>query len=187
MTRSDHESGTLRLAEVARLRGWEGSQIVVNVQGDEPLIPPALIRQVATVLEHTPQAAMATLMTPIDSAQELINPNVVKVVTTAQGLASYFTRAPVPWSRDDYAQGITATTPIRHAFRHIGIYAYRVEFLLAFGDLAPAPTEQIESLEQLRALYHGCAIAVEAACTLPGPGIDTPDDLERVRAILASH
>lgn len=188
LTRSDHASGSDRLAEACELLGLAQDDIVVNVQGDEPLIEPMLIDAVAALLTQRPEAAMGTAAHPIASAQDLANPNVVKVVTDAQGLASYFSRAPIPFARD-YVTGSawwqTGDAPAGFApLRHIGIYSYRAGFLRGFPQLAPAPTEQLEQLEQLRALWHGHRIAVHVTREAPGAGVDTPEDLERVRALL---
>jgi len=185
MTRADHASGTDRLAEVAALLDLADETIVVNVQGDEPLVDPDLIRSVAAALADSAVAAMATAAHPIRAAAEFFNPNVVKVVCDARGLAHYFSRAPIPWARDAFAQGreqLPADFPAR---RHIGIYAYRASFLRRYAELTPAPSERWESLEQLRALYHGFPIAVaDWRGELP-PGVDTPEDLIKVRALFA--
>lgn len=189
MTDADHASGTDRLEEVVRLLGLEDDAIVVNVQGDEPLIPPALINQVAAALEGNPDAAIATLCERITSAGDLFNPNVVKVVMDDAGRALYFSRAPIPWARgvfdDDQARNeLPETTDY---YRHIGIYAYRVSLLRQFVDWRPAPLEQTESLEQLRALWHGARIQVAVAHETPPAGVDTPEDLERVRRAIAGQ
>jgi 3-deoxy-manno-octulosonate cytidylyltransferase (CMP-KDO synthetase) len=185
MTDPNHPSGTDRLAEVAALCGWKDEQIVVNVQGDEPLIDPALIDAVATLLQQHPDASMSTAAHAMDDPADVRNPNVVKVVTDARGLALYFSRAPIPWWRDGYGAGSEGITrlPQPQPLRHIGIYGYRAGFLKAFPALPPSPLEHIESLEQLRALWHGHRIAVHVADRAPGPGVDTPEDLARVRAI----
>jgi len=190
LTRADHASGSDRLAEACTLLGLAGDDIVVNVQGDEPLIDPQLIDAVAALLHARADASMGTAAHAIESSADFANPNVVKVVLDAQGLAHYFSRAPIPHARDHAAgsawwqpgQGVPAGfTPLRH----IGIYSYRAGFLRRFPDLLPAPTEQIEALEQLRALWHGHRIAVHVTANAPGAGVDTPEDLERVRALLA--
>lgn len=186
MTRPDHQTGTDRIAEVARQKGWPAADIVVNVQGDEPLIPPAIIRQVAQLLERSSWAGIATLATPIESIEEFLDPNVVKVVSTAQGRALYFSRAPIPWSRDGAAQGLASQTRCETAQRHLGLYAYRVEVLARLAALAPTPLEQVERLEQLRALEHGMEIAVATAIERPGLGVDTETDLEAVARLLAT-
>jgi 3-deoxy-manno-octulosonate cytidylyltransferase (CMP-KDO synthetase) len=181
-TRADHPSGSDRLAEACALLGLDGDEVVVNVQGDEPLIEPALIGAVAGLLQNEPLASMGTAAHAIETVEEFVNPNVVKVVTDAQGLALAFSRAPLPWWRDGFAQGITALPTQPAPLRHIGIYSYRAAFLRAFPRLAPAPIERCEALEQLRALWHGHRIAVHVTPRAPGPGVDTPEDLARVRA-----
>ena len=188
LTRADHPSGSDRLAEACMLLGLDGDDVVVNVQGDEPLIDPALIDAVAKLLVERPQAAMATAAHPLTDAAELANPNIVKVVLQADGLALYFSRAPIPWWRDGPAgDGLPALPPTPAPLRHIGLYAYRAGFLRAFPRLAPAPVEQCEALEQLRALWHGHRIAVHVTDHAPGPGVDTPADLARVRALFAAR
>jgi 3-deoxy-manno-octulosonate cytidylyltransferase (CMP-KDO synthetase) len=184
LTRADHPSGSDRLAEACEQLGLDGDAIVVNVQGDEPLIDPALIDAVAALLHTQPQAPISTAAHAIQTVEEFTNPNVVKVVTDAQGLALTFSRAPLPWWRDGFAHGIAALPTRPAPLRHIGIYGYRAGFLRAFPALPPAPLEQCEALEQLRALWHGHRIAVHIAASAPGPGVDTPEDLERVRALL---
>ncbi|MBS0596132.1 MAG: 3-deoxy-manno-octulosonate cytidylyltransferase, partial [Proteobacteria bacterium] len=159
-TRADHPSGSDRLAEACALLGLDGDEVIVNVQGDEPLIEPALIGAVAGLLQNEPLASMGTAAHAIETVEEFVNPNVVKVVTDAQGLALAFSRAPLPWWRDGFAQGITALPTQPAPLRHIGIYSYRAAFLRAFPRLAPAPIERCEALEQLRALWHGHRIAV---------------------------
>ncbi|WP_439888157.1 3-deoxy-manno-octulosonate cytidylyltransferase [Pseudomonas sp. MBLB4123] len=184
LTRPDHNSGTDRLAEVASALGLAADAIVVNVQGDEPLIPPAIIDQVAANLAANPQAAIATLAEPIDEVSALFNPNVVKVASDASGLALTFSRAPLPWARDAFAvdrQQLPAGVPYR---RHIGIYAYRAQFLHDFVAWGPCWLENTECLEQLRALWHGVRIHVADALQAPPAGVDTADDLERVRRLL---
>lgn len=183
-TRADHASGSDRLAEACQLLGLDGGDLVVNVQGDEPLIDPALIDAVAGLLACQPQAAMGTAAHPIASVDDFLNPNVVKVITDAQGMALTFSRAPLPWWRDGFAHGVTALPTQPAPLRHIGIYAYRAAFLRAFPALPPAPLEQCEALEQLRALWHGHRIAVHLTEQAPGAGVDTLEDLERVRALL---
>jgi 3-deoxy-manno-octulosonate cytidylyltransferase (CMP-KDO synthetase) len=184
LTRPGHPSGSDRLAEACEQLGLDGDDLVVNVQGDEPLIDPRLIDAVAALLQQRPQAAMSTAAHPIASVEEFANPNVVKVVLQADGLALYFSRAPIPWWRDGFAQGL-ASLPEPAPLRHIGIYGYRAGFLRAFPRLPQAPVESCEALEQLRVLWHGHRIAVHVSDTAPGPGIDTPEDLERVRALFA--
>ena len=158
---------------------------MVNVQGDEPLIDPALIDAVAGLLSKRSPAQMGTAAHAIESIEEFTNPNVVKVITDAQGLALTFSRAPLPWWRDGFASGITQLPTAPAPLRHIGLYSYRAAFLRAFPRMAPAPLEQCEALEQLRALWHGHRIAVHIASAAPGPGVDTPEDLERVRRLWA--
>lgn len=186
LTDPHHPSGTDRIAEVARIMGWSGDEVVVNVQGDEPLIEPELIAQVAAALGRDREAAMATAAYPLGSYAEFINTNVVKVVVSATGRALYFSRAPIPWHRDGFARQREHFPEGFVARRHIGLYAYRVGFLLHFGELAPAPLEQWESLEQLRALWHGFPIQVVDCASAPQPGVDTPEDLERVQKIFAA-
>lgn len=180
LTRADHVSGSDRLAEACEQLGLDGDELVVNVQGDEPLIAPGMIDACAALLEARPQCAMSTVAHAIADAAEFANPNVVKVVCDAQDLALYFSRAPIPWWRDGFAG---APEP-GSALRHVGLYAYRAGFLRRFPSLAVSPLEQIESLEQLRVLWHGERIAVHISAEKPGPGVDTPEDLERVRALL---
>lgn len=182
LTRADHPTGSDRLAEACTLLGLDGRDIVVNVQGDEPLIDPALVAACAERLQAHPECVMSTAAHTIDSVEEYLNPNVVKVVTDAAGQALYFSRAPMPWWRDGHAQGVTAL-PDPAPLRHIGIYGYTAGFLRRFPALPPAPLEQIESLEQLRVLWHGERIVVHLSPQRPGPGVDTPEDLARVRRI----
>jgi len=186
MTRPDHPSGTDRLAEVVALRGWADDAIVVNVQGDEPLIDPLLIADVARALAADRAASIATAAHRIQDIADFLNPNVVKVVSAANGHALYFSRAPIPWHRDGLAQQQAALPGDLVARRHIGLYAYRVGFLRRFGELVPAPVEQWEALEQLRALWHGFHIHVIECAYAPQPGVDTPADLERVREWFAA-
>ncbi|MFZ2124875.1 MAG: 3-deoxy-manno-octulosonate cytidylyltransferase [Rhodoferax sp.] len=179
LTRTEHPSGSDRLAEACDLLGLPDDSLVVNMQGDEPLMDPELVTDVAHLLIRRPQAAMSTAAHTIDSLTDFHNPNVVKVVLDAQHMALYFSRAPIAYPRDTPDQ-----LPIPAPLRHIGIYGYRVSFLRLFPKLAPAPLERTESLEQLRALWHGHRIAVHITAHAPGPGVDTPDDLERVRRLL---
>jgi 3-deoxy-manno-octulosonate cytidylyltransferase (CMP-KDO synthetase) len=204
MTRADHSSGTDRIAEVAAQQGWTDDTIVVNVQGDEPLIPPALIRAVAQHLHQHPECAIATACHPIHDEASMRNPNIVKAVTDKDGNALYFSRAPIPYPRDAFKvpslpagqddspsslrgevgrgelpQGLTV-------LRHIGIYAYRAGFLRAFGQLTPAAIEQVESLEQLRALWHGYKIGITVTQEAPPSGVDTEADLTAARALFES-
>jgi len=185
LTRQDHPSGSDRLAEACALLALPDDAIVVNVQGDEPLIDPALIDAVADALARRPEAAMSTAVHAIDSLDDYLNPNVVKAVTDDAGMALYFSRAPIPWPRDLAAAGTPTGLPSPPPLRHIGIYGYRAGFVRQFPRLAPSPLERLESLEQLRALWHGHRIAVHVSAAAPGPGVDTPADLERVRALLA--
>jgi 3-deoxy-manno-octulosonate cytidylyltransferase (CMP-KDO synthetase) len=183
MTRGDHATGTDRIAEVVERLGLAADSLVVNVQGDEPMIEPGLIRAVAALLADTPEAAMSTACHPIRDMGELFNPNVVKVVLDQAGLARYFSRAPVPWARDAFAASARGLPQGFPCYRHIGIYAYRADFLRAYPQLERSPLEEFEALEQLRALWHGYAIAVAVRQDAPLPGVDTPEDLERVRAL----
>lgn len=182
MTRSDHPTGTDRLAEVVAQRGWAADTLVVNVQGDEPLIEPAVILQTARQLAAS-GADIATVAHPIAAAEEFFNPNVVKVVCRADGDAAYFSRAPLPYARDDFARDRSVLPAGLPALRHVGLYAYRAAFLKAYAGLAPAPTEQFEALEQLRALWHGYRISVAQIDAAPAPGVDTPEDAERMRKL----
>ncbi len=187
MTSPQHPSGTDRLQEVAAKMGWAADDIIVNVQGDEPLIPPQVINQVAENLAANPQAGMATLAEAIEDVAQLTNPNIVKLVRDVNNMAMYFSRAPMPWARDAFMQGISAL-PVKDLYlRHLGIYAYRVGFLNDYVQWPPALLEQVEALEQLRALYYGVKIHVDLACVNLPAGVDTPEDLERVRAIVAQQ
>ena len=179
LTSENHPTGTDRIAEVAQLLKLPSNTLIVNVQGDEPLIPPELINQVANTLAEHEQCAISTVAVPITDPSEINNPNVVKVVLNRSGEALYFSRAPIPFVRD--AQ---SNHKIEH-LRHLGIYAYRAEFLQAYSRLEAAPPEQAEALEQLRALWNGYRIAVHTASEAPPAGVDTPEDLERVRQLLA--
>jgi 3-deoxy-manno-octulosonate cytidylyltransferase (CMP-KDO synthetase) len=183
MTREDHPSGTDRLQEVVAQLGFAPDDIVVNVQGDEPLIPPCVINQVAQNLMAEPQASIATLSEPIEDIESLLNPNVVKVVTDRNGLAMYFSRAPIAWPRDAFNHDKTIMPTDFNWQRHIGIYAYRVGLLNSFVTWEPADVENTECLEQLRALWNGAKIHVAVANELPPAGVDTPEDLERLRAL----
>ena len=188
MTRADHASGTDRIAEVADAMGWADEDVVVNVQGDEPLIEPALIDAVAdalTVSRGGTPAAMSTAAHPLTSADDFFNPNVVKVVRDVAGRALYFSRAPIPWPRDAFAADRRQLPVNLGALRHIGIYGYTCGFLRRYGKLAPSALEGIESLEQLRVLWHGHDIRVAVFDHPPQPGVDTPEDLGRVRARFA--
>ena len=180
MTRSDHLSGSDRLAEACEILKLKDQEIVVNVQGDEPLIAPESIDAVANLLATRDDCSMSTLAHAIDVVEEFSSPHVVKVVLDARDTALYFSRAPIAWWRDGFSDGIHHL-PSPAPLRHVGLYAYRVAFLRVFPQLTPAPLEMLESLEQLRALWHGHRIAVHVSEHAPGPGIDTPDDLARVR------
>lgn len=184
MTRLDHASGTDRIAEVAQKKGWDEDAIVVNVQGDEPLVSPALIHEVAQNLADHAAAAIATAAHPLHDTVAMMNPNVVKVVLDKYGYALYFSRAPIPYARDAYA----AQAPMPEqlpAYRHIGIYGYRTAFLRSYASLPPAGIETFEALEQLRALWHGYRISVAIAAVAPATGVDTAEDLQRVRELFA--
>ena len=181
MTSAQHPSGTDRLSEVARIRGWDRQDIVVNVQGDEPLLPAVLVQQVADLLIRKPECAMATLCEPVVSIEEFTRPSIVKVVKTTQDEALYFSRAPVPWDRDGFANGLT-TLP-KQALRHLGLYAYRVALLQDFVTWPQGELEQLESLEQLRVLENGHRIAIASAQVSLPAGVDTAEDLERLRAL----
>jgi 3-deoxy-manno-octulosonate cytidylyltransferase (CMP-KDO synthetase) len=185
MTSDTHRSGTDRLAEVAQLRGWPLDAIVVNVQGDEPMLPPVLIDQVAALLKNHPGAQLATLSTPVQSLDDFLNPNVVKVVSTHEGAALYFSRAPIPWWREHASAGLASQTSFAGAQRHLGIYAYRVGALLKLTAMPPGALELAESLEQLRALQAGLRIMVAEAAVTPGPGVDTAQDIEKVRELMS--
>ncbi|MGQ0599774.1 3-deoxy-manno-octulosonate cytidylyltransferase [Aquabacterium sp.] len=182
MTRADHPTGSDRLAEACTTLGLDGLDAVVNVQGDEPLIDPALINACAAQLDQRPDCVVSTAAHPIEDDAHFGNPNVVKVVLDAQGRALYFSRAPIPWWRDAPRAGQPASGDAR-PLRHIGIYGYRAGFLRRFPQLPPSPLEAAESLEQLRVLWHGERIAVHVTQQAPGAGVDTPEDLERVRAL----
>jgi len=184
MTAATHASGSDRIAEVARLRGWSDQDIVVNVQGDEPLMPAVLITQVAALLAVWRQADIATLAARIASLKAFMDPNVVKVVTDGTQRALYFSRAPIPWQRDGAPSGLASQQSFAGARRHVGIYAYRVASLLRLSSLAPTPLEQAEKLEQLRALENGMDIRVDEAAEPPGPDVNTSEDLQRVLALL---
>ena len=181
LTRPELPSGTDRVAAVAEARGWDDGTVVVNVQGDEPFLPPRLIEQAADLLEQDPAAGIATLAAPVASLEEFLDPNVVKVVTAHDGAALYFSRAPIPWPRDGAPAGLASQREFAGAMRHVGLYAYRVGALKRITRLPPSGLEQREKLEQLRALEHGIRIAVGRCVELPAPGVDTPDDLERAR------
>ncbi len=185
MTSPDHQSGTERLVEVAEILGWPDDTLLVNVQGDEPLIDPQLIREAARQLVLHDEAVMATLAHPIHDHADFINPNVVKVVADEAGYALYFSRAPIPWPRDAFATQAAMPHELG-ALRHIGLYAYRAGFLRIYAGLASSPLERHEMLEQLRVLWHGYRISLGISPTAPAPGVDTPEDLERVRRLFAA-
>lgn len=181
MTSAGHTSGTDRLAETSRKMGWGDDEIIVNVQGDEPQIPTGLIKQVANGLANHPEAVIATLCSRIQSMQELQDPNVVKLVRDTQGFALYFSRAPIPWARDAFAASMDELPTTIDYLRHLGIYAYRAVYLQEYTRLPSCALEQAESLEQLRVLWNGARIFVDDAVVEPGHGVDTKEDLERVR------
>jgi 3-deoxy-manno-octulosonate cytidylyltransferase (CMP-KDO synthetase) len=197
LTRPDHPSGSDRLAEACMLLGLDGDARVVNVQGDEPLIAPSMIDACAALLDQRPDCVMSTVAHAIDDSAEFANPNVVKVVLDAASRALYFSRAPIPWWRDGFSGGglglvagaggmAGLTLPDPAPLRHVGLYGYRARFLRSFPSLEPAPLERLEALEQLRVLWHGERIAVHVSPERPGPGVDTPEDLARVRALFAT-
>ena len=183
LTSSQHRSGSERLAEVVNRKRWVDGDIIVNLQGDEPLTPPEIIRQVAEDLLHFPEASMATLCAPIHSVAQLNDPHTVKVVRDQAGFALFFSRAPIPWERDPVGAE-TRSEPI--GWRHIGLYAYRAGFLREYALLTPCDLEEVEKLEQLRVLWHGARIHVAKACALPGHGVDTPEDLTVVAALMSA-
>ncbi|PRP69965.1 3-deoxy-manno-octulosonate cytidylyltransferase [Chromobacterium amazonense] len=185
LTREDHASGTDRLAEVAAKLALPADARVVNVQGDEPLIDPALIDRLAALLEET-DAPVATLAHAIHDAADHFNPNVVKVALDKNGRALYFSRAAIPYARDAYAADRSALPAGLPVYRHIGLYGYRAGFLADYANLTPGPLEQYEALEQLRVLWHGYSIMVAVASEAPAAGVDTPEDLERVRRLFAA-
>lgn len=185
LTRADHPTGTDRLAETVEALGLDDEAIVANVQGDEPLLPPAVIAGVAELLVQRPDCAIATAAHPLSDATEFFNPNVVKVVADAGGRALLFSRAPIPWARDAFTARRDRLPPGLPAWRHVGLYAYRAGFLRRFPTLPRAPIEEQENLEQLRALWHGFGVAVLPLTEPLPPGVDTPEDLQAVRALLA--
>jgi 3-deoxy-manno-octulosonate cytidylyltransferase (CMP-KDO synthetase) len=186
MTRADHPTGTDRLAEAAQQLQMSDDTIVVNVQGDEPLLEPSLMREIAELLESNPTAAIATACHAIGDPAEAFNPNVVKVVLDRNGYALYFSRATIPWARDAFAASRERMPAGMPLYRHYGLYAYRVAFLRTYPTLPPAPIEQFEALEQLRALWHGFRIVVLVTDGTPAPGVDTAEDLARVQALYAA-
>jgi 3-deoxy-manno-octulosonate cytidylyltransferase (CMP-KDO synthetase) len=183
MTREDHQSGTDRIAEVSQAMAWPDDLIILNVQGDEPLIAPELINEVAQNLSQHPEASMATACHPIHDIAAMLSPNVVKVVMDAQGHALYFSRAPIPYARDALAKALLPDTLV---YRHIGIYGYRASFLKVYAGLAPACLEKVEALEQLRTLWHGYKISVAITEHAPAMGVDTQEDLVNVRTLFVS-
>jgi 3-deoxy-manno-octulosonate cytidylyltransferase (CMP-KDO synthetase) len=188
MTRADHASGTDRIAEAVELLALADDELVVNVQGDEPLIPSDLIGRLAHTLAQRTAASIATACVTIHDTAEFLNPNAVKVVCDHSGHALYFSRAPIPYARDAFAAGLAAGAPLPDGlpvFRHLGIYAYRAGFLRSYARHAPVAVERFEALEQLRALWHGHRIAVIAVEPAPPPGVDTPEDLEHTRRLFA--
>lgn len=185
MTSTEHHSGSDRLAELADLRAWPDDAIVVNLQGDEPLTPQTILKQAARGLDEHPDAGIATLCTPITSASQLYDPHTVKVVRDHAGYALYFSRAPIPWERD--ALDVEAHPEHNQAFRHIGLYAYRAGYLREYAKSEPCDLERIERLEQLRALWQGIKIYVDVACELPGHGVDVPEDVSTVEALIKQH
>lgn len=184
MTSTGHPSGTDRIAELVRRRGWAADSIVVNLQADEPMLPPALIGQAASLLARDAGADIATLCAPIATLDAYLDPNVVKVVMRADGRALFFSRAPIPWNRDGAPAGLASQTEFRGCRRHIGLYAYRAGALQRLAEMAPSSLEQLERLEQLRALEAGFAMAIAEAVEVPGPGVDTPADLAQVERLM---
>jgi 3-deoxy-manno-octulosonate cytidylyltransferase (CMP-KDO synthetase) len=185
MTSVDHENGTERIAEVAAKLGWDDDDVVVNVQGDEPLIPRELIELTANSLLENEIAGMSSLCTPITSSENAFDPNVVKVVLDNFGYAMYFSRAPIPWDRERYKNGQSAITDIAPVYHHIGMYGYRVSFLNKYASMKMTAVEQAECLEQLRALCYGVKIHMGVIDQPPGHGVDTQADVERVELLLA--
>lgn len=184
MTSAAHENGTERIAEVACIKGWPADTVIVNLQGDEPLIPQSLIELTAQGLLAHPQAGMSSVCTPLRHDADAFNPNVVKVVLDRQQFALYFSRATIPWDRDAYKDGAQAMTGKMPVYRHIGMYGYRVSFLQQYSDMEPCTLETTEALEQLRALWYGVKIHMSVIEQAPGHGVDTPEDAERVAALL---
>ena len=187
MTGTQHASGTDRIAEVAERRGWREDEVIVNLQGDEPLMPPADIEQTAALLYGRADAQLSTLCTPIHDLAEFLNPNVVKVVADQSGRAMYFSRAPIPWNRDGASASLASQRQHQGALRHIGIYGYRVGALKRLAATPPYELEQLERLEQLRALWLEMTVAVDVAREMPGPSVDTPEDLKRVADLMRGH
>lgn len=187
MTNPEHQSGTERIAEVARLCGWDHDEIIVNLQGDEPLIPPDYIREVASALAHEQHAGIATLAAEIIDNEEIFNPNAVKVVLNKSGLALYFSRAPIPWERGSFTHAGGTPSGKTPYLRHIGMYAYTVDFLNRYCQWEASPLESVEALEQLRILWHGGLIRVKTVARTPAAGVDTPEDLIRVEQLLSTR
>ncbi|WP_353347600.1 3-deoxy-manno-octulosonate cytidylyltransferase [Oceaniserpentilla sp. 4NH20-0058] len=185
MTSVGHENGTERIAEVAQNLNWSADDVIVNVQGDEPLIPKSLIQLTANGLLENPSAGMSSICTPIDCADDAFDPNAVKVVLNNQGFAMYFSRAPIPWDRDLYKTGESQLTQLAPVYRHIGMYGYRVSFLKQYASMEPTPIEQAECLEQLRALCYGVKIHMGVIAQPPGHGVDTQEDVKRVEEQLS--
>ncbi|TPE50309.1 3-deoxy-manno-octulosonate cytidylyltransferase [Maribrevibacterium harenarium] len=186
MTRDDHENGTERLAEVAASKGWFGDEIIVNVQGDEPLLPIELIHQAVAALASDPDAQMSTLACPIQRSVDIFNPNVVKVVRDEKGRALYFSRATIPWDRDGFANGAQTIAADYPAYRHIGLYVYRAQLLARYASMPMSPLEKWEKLEQLRFLHQGVPVQVGIAAGMPPHGVDTPEDLDALRRHLGA-
>ena len=186
MTSPDHENGTERIAEVAAKKGWAADTVIVNLQGDEPLIPQSLIEQTAQSLIDNPDAGMSSVCTPLHDGKDAFDPNVVKVVLNRRGFAMYFSRASIPWDRDLYKTGLGKMTERMPVYRHIGMYGYRVSFLSDYTSMEPCALEGTESLEQLRALWYGVNIAMSVIEEAPGHGVDTDSDVGRVEALLNS-
>jgi len=186
MTDPGHENGTERIAEVAEKLGWAPDDVIVNLQGDEPLIPKSLIELTAKGLLENSEAGMSSLCTPVESAEDAFNPNVVKTVLANNGFALYFSRAPIPWDRDLYKQGQTQKTELAPVYRHIGMYGYRVSFLRDYKTMEMTALEKAECLEQLRALCYGVKIHMSVIDEPPGHGVDTPQDVARVEALLSA-
>ncbi|MCB1800665.1 MAG: 3-deoxy-manno-octulosonate cytidylyltransferase [Gammaproteobacteria bacterium] len=187
MTSAEHNSGTDRIAEVVQTLGWSEETLVVNLQGDEPLMPPALLGQVASTLESHPEAGMATLAVPLTDPRQLFDTNSVKVVADRNGYALYFSRATIPWKRDVFSHDQAVQNAwLEGVYRHLGIYAYRAGFLAGYANLPVSPIERMESLEQLRVLWNGGRIALDIASDAPPAGVDTAEDLERVVRVLSA-
>lgn len=187
MTRVDHENGTERIAEVAQKMGWQDDDVIVNLQGDEPLIPRALVELTAKGLLENPEAGMSSLCTPITSAEDAFDPNAVKTVLDNKGFAMYFSRAPIPFDRDLYKNTQEQITKLAPVYRHIGMYGYRVSFLKQYSEMEMTALEQAECLEQLRALCYGVKIHMSVIEQAPGHGVDTPDDVKRVEIQLSDY